>query len=335
MPVCLHAAVKDALFRFTVLVCLAIMLPSAPGYAQDPPTLRDYAGKWVIKVSGRNFLVLSLKLDHDKLSGSLAMPKGFQWGQGGDLMVTDAAVQTVSLSEGSALNGHLDIVGRGEDKDTNHFLVTLSDHDHASLELVGVPLPLGTLQRVSDSEEVSVATSWPSQEPKVVSPEIAALQAELKEMVTDDQAVRTTSVFSDSKMKQIDEKHYPELLRIYEKYGWPRISVVGKEASGEYWLLVQHQNLAFQKRVLPALQRAVESGEASKVNYAYLYDRVMISEGKPQHWGTQGDCKDGKPVIQPVDDPVGLEQRRNELQLQPLDKYLEMLATQCAKPTEP
>ena len=329
---CLHLFIKAAL-RLNVLVCLAATLSSTTGWAQDALTLGEYAGKWVLKASGRNFLVLSLKLEHDKLSGSVAMPKGFQWGQGGEFTVTNPAVQTTSFSEGSVLNGHLDLV-QADDKDAPHFLMTLIDHDHASLELAGMPLPFGKVQRVSDSEEVSVATDWLSQEPQVVAPEIAALQAELKEMVTEDQAVRTTSVLSDSKMKQIAEKDLPELRRIYEKYGWPRISVVGKGAAGDYWLLVQHQDLAFQKQLLPALQRAVEEGEASKVNYAYLYDRVMVNEGKPQHWGTQGECKDGKAVMQPVDDPAGLQQRRDELQLQPLDEYLKMLATQCAKAKE-
>jgi len=333
MLTCLHSAVKAAL-RLNILVCLAVTLYSATGRAQDALKLRDYAGKWVLKASGRNFLVLSLTLEHDKLSGSVAMPTGFQWGQGGDLTVTNTAVQTTSFSKGSILNGHLDLA-QADDKDAPHFLMTLIDHDRASLELAGMPLPFGKVQRVSDSEEVSVATDWPSQEPQVVSPEIAALRAELKEMVTEDQAVRKTSVLSDSKMKQIAEKDLPELRRIYEKYGWPRISVVGKEAAGEYWLLVQHQGLAFQKQLLPALQRAVEEGDASKVNYAYLYDRIMVNEGKPQHWGTQGDCRDGKAVIQPVDDPAGLQERRGELQLQPLDKYLEMLAPGCAKPREP
>ena len=41
----------------------------------------------------------------------------------------------------------------------------------------------------------------------------------------------------------------------------------------------------------------VEAREASKVNYAYLYDRVMLGQGKPQHWGTQGRCKDGKAIL--------------------------------------
>jgi hypothetical protein len=65
-----------------------------------------------IKVSGRNFLVLSLTLEHDKLSGSVAMPAGFQWGQGGDLTVTNAAVQTTKFSKGSVLSGHLDLGDR-------------------------------------------------------------------------------------------------------------------------------------------------------------------------------------------------------------------------------
>ena len=77
------------------------------------------------------------------------------------------------------------------------------------------------------------------------------------------------------------------------------------------------------------MQRAVAAGEASQSNYVLLYDRVMKGEGKPQHWGTQTSCVNGEAVLDPVDDPAGLEQRRRELYLQPLDTYLKSMSETC------
>jgi hypothetical protein len=35
------------------------------------------------------------------------------------------------------------------------------------------------------------------------------------------------------------------------------------------------------------MEEAVAEGEASQSNYAYLTDRVLFHEGKPQRYGTQ------------------------------------------------
>lgn len=184
-------------------------------------------------------------------------------------------------------------------------------------------LPREALQKAAD------ATKPPNPQ---YSPEVVALQTKLKEMAERDQEVRAQVPILASKLRTVDEGNYPELLRIHEKYGWPLISAVGKDAAHNYWLLVQHQELKFQEQVLPDMRQAADSGEASKVEYAYLYDRVMTEEGKPQHWGTQTDCKDGKAILSPVDDPEGLPQRRKDFHILPVDEneYLKLLDPVCA-----
>ena len=57
-----------------------------------------------------------------------------------------------------------------------------------------------------------------------------------------------------------------------------------------------------QEELLPAMKSAVEAAEATKRNYAYLSDRVMVEEGKPQHWGTQSHCEKKRALLYPVDD---------------------------------
>jgi len=159
----------------------------------------------------------------------------------------------------------------------------------------------------------------------VKSKQIALLAAELQDMAAADQAVRFERPPVRNRIRAMDKKHYARLVQIHRAYGWPAISLVGKKAANNYWLLVQHQGLAFQKIVLPDMKRAVDKGEASKMDFAYLYDRVMVREGKPQHWGTQGTCVNGKAKLYDVDERATLDRRRAELSLWPEKEYLDML----------
>ena len=300
--------------------------PNAP----DTPSLQDYAGTWVLKVDGKNFCVLRLELANGRLTGSLSTPDHFQMDPGGQFSNISSTHRENPILEGSVVDGDLQFKA-GLASDSTDFLLRLTDHDHAQFQMrLGANLTSPwNLLRVSDSEKATVASNWDAKEyPK----EIVALQSELDEMIKEDQAVRTEVPIVASKMRQVDQRNYPELARIYEKYKWPPISVVGGTAAHNYWLLVQHQELEFQQRVLPDMQRATDAGEASKADYAYLYDRVMTREGKPQHWGSQVECKDGKAVLAPVDDPAGLDQRRKDLQLMPvaIDDYLKLVAPMCS-----
>ena len=90
------------------------------------------------------------------------------------------------------------------------------------------------------SEDVRLATDWYDQRPR--SGRIAALQAQLKRMADEDQSVRTAVPVSEARMREVDRANLPQLLQIHRNFGWPKRSVVGKEAAGRFWLLVQHQD---------------------------------------------------------------------------------------------
>lgn len=100
--------------------------------------------------------------------------------------------------------------------------------------------------------------------------------------------------------------------------------MIGKKGSNAAWLLVQHSDhdLEFQKQALGLLKRAVEKGDASRRNFAYLTDRVLRHSGKPQLFGTQFEKKeDGKWGSQPIENPEHLEERRMEFSLEPFSEY--------------
>ena len=174
------------------------------------------------------------------------------------------------------------------------------------------------MERTPDGETVILASRLPERD---YPEEIRKLREQLRGMVQEDQDARTA--FDNARMEAADRKNRSEVIRIFDRYGWVTNSVAGKDAAHNFWLLVQHQTPEIQQRLLPALEKAAKKGDASMSDYAYLYDRVQMGLGKPQHWGTQAKCENGKPVLYPVDDREGLDRRRKELFMMPIKEYLE------------
>jgi hypothetical protein len=107
--------------------------------------------------------------------------------------------------------------------------------------------------------------------------------------------------------------------QILDEHGWPDKSV-GENASYNLWLIYQHQdaNIDWQKRALALMKEKVDSGVVSKINYAYLYDRVALNDGRRQRFGTQlKNCG-----LRPVENEEELDLLRDEMGLGPIEEYI-------------
>lgn len=153
-----------------------------------------------------------------------------------------------------------------------------------------------------------------------------ALRDELVAMAEEDQAERTGGGIMN------DEARTERLKGIIAEHGWPTYDLVGKEAEDAAWLIAQHSDLdpAFQAEALELLRDAVAEGQASPGNLAYLEDRVRAGRGEPQLYGTQMGCgRNGRPKPGPIEDPAGLDDRREAAGLPPYDRYLRQMARVC------
>ena len=131
-----------------------------------------------------------------------------------------------------------------------------------------------------------------------------------------------------------DQRRTKRLAEIVDEFGWPGLSLVGKDGEDAAWTIAQHSDLdpEDQARFLEELRGAVEAGEASPGNLAYLEDRVAVAQGLPQTYGTQVGCgADGPVPATPIADEAGVEQRRKDAGLDPLADYLAEMATICAE----
>jgi hypothetical protein len=128
-------------------------------------------------------------------------------------------------------------------------------------------------------------------------------------------------------MAKTDSLNLMEAKSIISAHGFPGYNLVG-EFSNNFWAIVQHcdDDVKFQKQVLLLLKRQVELKNASAENYALLQDRVLISTGKKQLYGTQvrynPKTKTAKPF--PVEDSTHVDERRKAVGLAPLAEYLKV-----------
>ncbi len=146
-------------------------------------------------------------------------------------------------------------------------------------------------------------------------------------MALNDQKMRKKWQESEVWNNKIDKKNTRELKIIVHIYGWSTIDLVGKKASKNAWLLVQHadHDIKFQKYCLNLMKRVFNENEKNiaKENLAFLKDRVLVNENKKQLFGTQFyKSKKGKFVLRPIVNKRDLQKRRNQYGLPPIEEYL-------------
>jgi uncharacterized protein DUF6624 len=281
----------------------------------------DFEGTWVLRLNGQNLFKLTLTTEHGRVTGSLTRPIKLTIGQDGDVQDIGPDQVTLPVQRAKRHSGRLELSIGGDS-----FIMTLKEHDRALLALPG--MRPWTLERAPAGSAVVLATSLSEPDYPL---EIRALRRQLRDMVKEDQDARLA--FDKTRFAAADERNRPEVLRIFSNYGWVTYALAGKDAAHDFWLLVQHQTPEIQRRLLPALETAARSGNASMSDYAYLYDRVQVGLGKPQRWGTQTRCENGKPALAPVSDRAGLDARRKELFMLPVREYLrnDYLVKLCAE----
>ena len=221
-----------------------------------------------------------------------------------------------------------------------HFRLCLSIGGALLISDFGSPLVVAQFKtQPSGGEQIL------QQEPNIIAqPELAK---ELLERMDRDQAARTKFVeFTKTQSEQrgvgdvtirqelmnematIDRQNREWLSDVVRQHGWLGKSLVGDAASNAAWLLVQHadEDVKLQRDCLDKMQD-MPSGEVTPKQIAYLTDRVLLAEGKPQVYGTQCHEVNGKFEPKNVEDPARLDERRESVGLPPMAEYLQMMAS--------
>lgn len=139
--------------------------------------------------------------------------------------------------------------------------------------------------------------------------------------------------------KKIDKKNTLKIKKIIKRYSWPTINLVGEKASKNAWLLVQHadHDVKFQKKCLKLMEDIYKRNQnfINRTNIAYLRDRILVSEGKKQLFGTQFYAnKKGVFGPRPIKDIKNLDERRKQYGLTPFSEYKKLMNNYKAVPVK-
>jgi hypothetical protein len=200
----------------------------------------------------------------------------------------------------------------------------------AFLRRLSVPLMCFALFPLRSAGQELKKPSEERQKQQTANSSDEALRRHLLAMQKEDRTVRDRiMVLSPEKqasmtpaLKKTDEKLTDELKQIVSQKGWPTISLVGRDASEAASSILLHSpDRNFQKALLPQLEKLVAEGQIAGSNVALLVDTILRSEGKPQRFGTQFKIRGDKAVIDPVEDPAHLDERRTKYQLSSMAEY--------------
>lgn len=113
----------------------------------------------------------------------------------------------------------------------------------------------------------------------------------------------------------VDEANLDALLEMLPPEGWFYKSRYGEGPSQTAFLIIQHSDLEQWRRFVPVLEPLVATGEVNGQQFGLMYDRLAINENRPQRYGTQMACKDGRWTIDRdnLEDPTNADKRRAEM----------------------
>jgi hypothetical protein len=134
-------------------------------------------------------------------------------------------------------------------------------------------------------------------------------------------------------MEQVHLENAEKLQRVVDEHGWPGISLVGEDGAQAAWLIAQHaiSNPPFQRACMASIARAVHENEVPPAYFAFLTDRILYNQRKPQQFGTVFDW-DEDDEISPwqIDDADTVDERRASVGLPPLQDAIATVRQEAA-----
>jgi hypothetical protein len=155
--------------------------------------------------------------------------------------------------------------------------------------------------------------------------EMAEVNIELRRTLARTANARARSDLAD-RIEHVEYRQSQRLDRIFDLLGnrWPDIELVGRKASRSALVIAQQIDSyrGVQRRALRLLKEAARDDRAPRRWVAFLEDRVRLSGGRPQLYGTQVNIDGGEVDPLPIADPEKLDERRAEMGLDPMETYL-------------
>jgi hypothetical protein len=129
----------------------------------------------------------------------------------------------------------------------------------------------------------------------------------------------------EPEMQEVHRQTAYALEKVISTHGWPGVSKVGVEGATAAWLIAQHAICTprLQRKFLQHLSRAAETGDAPLSQVAFLTDRILHNEGKPQIYGTVLDWNENGELTCELENRDKVDELRADVGLPPFEQACE------------
>ena len=180
------------------------------------------------------------------------------------------------------------------------------------LALISLPLPI--IAYADECAQTALATKYArmhSDDQALRGRYIKILEAEHRNENID---LKEKDKLEDQ-ISNTDEANQRELEHLLNQCGWPGM-LDKKRAAFSAFLVIQHAPLDYQLKHFEMVKAANGRGEIPSDKFAWLVDRILVKQGKPQLYGTEFEYGSNK--IAPIMDPKNLNARRKKMGLLPI-----------------
>ena len=128
------------------------------------------------------------------------------------------------------------------------------------------------------------------------------------------------------KLDKLYEKNIGKLCEIIKTAGWPTTPLVDADGViSTFQILKNGGPFELQRDLLPVIVAAIKRDPLQKPEFAGLYDRLRVSAGMKQLFGTQAVSTGGFLILYPIEDEPKLNERRREYGLADIDAQIRKL----------
>lgn len=123
---------------------------------------------------------------------------------------------------------------------------------------------------------------------------------------------------------EVDRQNLIEVVSLIEKCGMPTLKEVTQKQMDAICLVFQHADYDNRKKYFALLQKSAKNGDLTKIQIAMMQDRILMSDGKSQIYGSQitQNIQTNEWELYYLENPESVDKRRFEVGLGSLKEYL-------------
>lgn len=135
------------------------------------------------------------------------------------------------------------------------------------------------------------------------------------------------------KLRKLNEKQTARLCEILKTAGWPTTALVDQDGVlAAFHILKNSGTYELQRDLLPVIVAAVKKDPRQKPEFAGLFDRLRVSAGMKQIFGTQAVSMGGFLVLYPLEDEKKVDAYRKDFGLRSMQENIRTLERIYGKP---